>query len=186
MRHLYTCSMLQLLALVPAVCVGAAAATETSTRAPTAAARDVPHSTRGVWAAHPAGTSHSNAPSSSVSLLTSSCLCSASSPSESPPSLAAPPDLSVSPSADAVCEDHVSCIGRHSQRGVVTASHTADADADGDSDAAADGDSDAAADGDSDAAADGDGDGGADVRKADGPGRIGGGGRTRHAEGKGT
>ncbi|CAI5492087.1 unnamed protein product [Closterium sp. Naga37s-1] len=74
--------------------------------------------------AHPPGTSHSNAPSAAISLLTSSCLSSASSPSESPPSLAAPPDLSVSPSAAAGCDDQVSRMGRHSQRGAGCSSST--------------------------------------------------------------
>ncbi|CAI5972488.1 unnamed protein product [Closterium sp. NIES-65] len=137
-----------------------------------------------------------NAPSAAISLLTSSCLSSASSPSESPPSLAAPPDLSVSPSAAAGCDDQVSRMGRHSQRGVVTASHTADSDAsahDGDADGDV-GDFGAEDGGDDDSTAGADADGGdsgaeedgADGCKADGPGPIGGGGRTRHAEGKGT
>ncbi|CAI7735124.1 unnamed protein product [Closterium sp. NIES-53] len=204
MRCLNTCFTPQLLALAPAVCTGAAAATATSTRAPTAEFRDVPQSTRGVWAAHPAGTSHCNAPSPPFSPLSSSCIFSAAAAfasSESPPSPAAPSrTLSDSPSATAGCDDQVGCIGRHSQRGVVMASHTADAAADGgdgdnddDSDAAAGevGAEDGGAD-DFDAAVDADGDGdagakedGVDGCRADGPAQVGG-GSTRHAEGKGT
>ncbi|CAI7846926.1 unnamed protein product [Closterium sp. NIES-53] len=192
-------SHLNYLALVPAVCTGAAAAMATSTRAPTAAARDVPQSTRGMWAAHPAGTSHSNAPSSfplspfpfsptsfspfpPSSCLPSAAAAAASSPSESPPSPAAPSRTpSVSSSAAAACDGQASCMGRHSQRGVEMASHAADGDA-----SAADivGDSDAAAaDGDASAGA---GEDGVDGCRADGPEQIRGGGSTRHAEGKGT